>query len=53
MFFPWYRISPLEGLANLKIKLEIVVLPDPDSPTIPKTSLGYKLKLTSSQAIVS
>ena len=35
------------------IKLEIVVLPDPDSPTIPRTSLGNNLKLISSQAIVS
>ena len=53
IFLPLYNIVPVVGSIKLKIKFESVVLPDPDSPTIPIISFVYRLKLMSSHATVS
>ena len=51
MSIPLYKISPAVAFSNCKIALAKVDLPQPDSPTNPKVSPSYSLKLTSSTAL--
>ena len=50
-FSPRYLIEPEVAGSNCKIALPRVDLPQPDSPTKPKVSPGYNLKLTSLTAL--
>ena len=44
IFFPFIFIFPFE-LINLRIAKTSDVLPEPDSPTMPKVSFSLRLKL--------